>query len=234
MVAVNESCRAENTCFIYAVTMSVFAQVFCDLGEYAFVVTDAEGAPAVTPSYPWAIVTREIEQVLYENPAVIKVGYHHGLDTGEKVTFSHLRGISGIEIGREYVVKVIDQETFALPDVDLSQFKSAIAVQQGYFTKVKNPGVLMFDSYKDTLENPGNFMRSDGAKVDRPDVLHLGFRAVSQYMAATGELPAPGDTVACAKVYEMAKMLDTNGVLSNNETNNKRIVAHWRVDPDHC
>jgi ThiF family len=74
MEALNEKCRAAGACFIYSVTMSVFGCVFCDFGE-TFTVTDKDGEAAASS---------QIESVLFENPAVVKVledQGRHGLGT---------------------------------------------------------------------------------------------------------------------------------------------------------
>jgi ubiquitin-activating enzyme E1 len=93
--AINDKCRESGASFIYALTMSVFGLVFCDFGE-TFVVTDRDGEAAASS---------QIESVLFENPAVVKVledQGRHGLEDGDKVTFARLRGIPMLEEGKEY------------------------------------------------------------------------------------------------------------------------------------
>jgi len=225
LVAVNEACRAAGTCFIYSVTMSVFAQAFCDFGD-SFVVTDKDGEAAATS---------QIEHVLCENPAVVKVledQGRHGLETGDKVTFARLQGVP-LESNKEYTVKVTGPFTFELPDVDLSQAHTDDGAghalnQQGYITQCKQPVTMKFESFATKLDNPGDFMLSDFAKMDRSPLLHLGFRAVTQYLADNGELPAPGDAAAIADIYARVQKLDTdNTVLTEtNQAANQRILAH--------
>ena len=73
-------------------------------------------------------------------------------------------------------------------------------------------------------------MLSDFAKMDRSAVLHLGFRALLQYLAAhNGELPAPGDPAGIAEVYRLAQSLDKDGVLASDgaaAAAHQRILAH--------
>jgi ubiquitin-activating enzyme E1 len=133
-------------------------------------------------------------------------------------------------MGTEYKVKVTGPYTFELVDVDLSSFQLDGSAQQGYITQIKQPVTMQFESLRTKLETPGEMMMSDFAKFDRPPLLHLGFRAVSQYLSETGGLPMPGDADAVAKVYELAtKMDDGDGSVlggSGNPTAPKRILAH--------
>merc|ERR1712125_93407 len=105
----------------------VFGQVFCDFGE-SFVVSDPDGNP---PS------TSQIESVLMENPAVVKVldDSRHGLETNDVVTFARLVGLDGIiEEKVSYPVKVTGPYTFELIGVDLSK-ETPSPNQQGYITQ---------------------------------------------------------------------------------------------------
>ena len=231
VIAVNEACRSVGTCFLYAVTYSVFAMAFADFGTQ-FVVTDKDGEAAATS---------QIEHVLCdEYPPVVKVledAGRHGLETGDKVTFGRLQGVPGLEPDREYEVKVTGPYTFELLGVDLrptvtasssSSSEHAVQNQQGYITQCKQPVTLQFEPFAQKLEQPGEFMLSDFAKMDRSPVLHLGFRALTQYLTTHGELPAPGNVPAMTEVYTLAQQLDRTGILADNNSNaaNRRILAH--------
>jgi ubiquitin-activating enzyme E1 len=130
-------------------------------------------------------------------------------------------------------VRVKGPTIFELPEVDLSQQQEGdghghAVTQQGYITQVKQPVQMHFEPYSKKLQEPGEFMMSDFAKFDRPPVLHLGFQALSTYMAENnGNLPEPGDLVAAQKVVDIAKTLDKDKLLSDG--NNKaaeRILLH--------
>ena len=209
IITLNENCREAGVSFIYSLTMSVFGMAFCDFGD-KFVVSDKDGEAAATS---------QIESVLAENPAVIKVledQGRHGLEDGDKVQFARLRGTPGLESNKEYAIKVTGPFTFELPGVDLSGMPTTGEAQQGYITQIKQPVVMSFDSYATKLENPGEFMLSDFAKFDRPPVLHLGFQAVTAYCEQTGTFPAPGNVTAAQAVLEIAKKLDKDNVLEGN------------------
>ena len=227
IIQLNEKCRQQGACFIYTMTMSVFGMAFCDFGN-SFVVTDKDGEQAATS---------QIESILSENPAVIKVledQGRHGLETGDKITFARLRGVNGyLEENKEYVVNVTGPYTFSLPGVDLSKMSTGTTAQQGYITQIKQTITKHFESYDKKLKEPGEFMLSDFAKFDRPPILHLGFQAVVEYMNQNkGELPTPGDFMAIQQVWDIAQTLDTNKKILTNDNNNsdnkeaKRILTH--------
>ena len=222
IIQLNDKCRQHGACFIYSLTMSVFGMAFCDFGDQ-FVVSDKDGEAAATS---------QIETILAENPAVVKVledQGRHGLETGDKVTFARLRGdvVDGnhLENNTEYSVRVTGPYTFELPDVDLSQMKTTDSQTQGYITQIKQPVTLHFEPYSKKVQEPGEFMLSDFAKFDRPPILHLGFQAVTEYMAKNGgALPAPGDAAAIGQVLEIAKGLDTDKILADDKA--QRILLH--------
>ena len=225
IVQLNEKCRQQGASFIYTMTMSVFGMVFCDFGD-SFVVSDKDGEAAATS---------QIESVLAENPAVIKVledQGRHGLETGDKVTLARLKGLDGfLKEGTEYTVKATGPYTFSLPDVDLSNMPTtASEPQQGYITQIKQPVTMQFEPYAKKVDEPGEYMLSDFAKFDRPPILHLGFQAIVEYMTKNnGALPQPADTAAMQQVWELAKALDTAETkVFNEDTSSKaeRLLKH--------
>lgn len=213
LVAINEQCRAVGASFIYALTMSVFGQVFCDFGA-EFLVFDKDGEPAASS---------QIETVLTdESPPTVKVledQGRHGLETGDKVTFSRLKGVPGLENNVEYLVTVTGPYTFTLDGLDLSQH--TVQHPQGYITQVKQPVKMAFESYKDKLANPGEMMMSDFAKFDRPPLLHAAFQAVAQYQDQHGQLPS--DAASCQQVLELSKKINPDAF---TDFKAERIVLH--------
>lgn len=230
LVKINEACRSvspSQTCFIYSCVHSVFGMAFCDFGDN-FVVSDKDGEAAHVS---------QIENVLHENPAVIKVledQGRHGLEDGDKVTFARLQGVpeGKLESGKEYTVKVTGPYTFELPEVDLSGCPVGDGAghginQQGYITQVKQPVTLHFQSYASKLTEPGEFMLSDFAKFDRPPLLHLAYQALTSYMEAhNNELPTPGDITACGEVVALCKSIDKNGSFDEDADKKERIIMH--------
>jgi ubiquitin-activating enzyme E1 len=216
IVDINEVCRSQGICFVYALTMSVFGHIFVDFGSH-FVITDADGEPPASS---------QIECVIVSDTVVIKVledHGRHGLETGDVVTFSRLLGIptSIIDPTQEYKVKVTGPFTFEIPMNqsalaaigDTTEAGAVQVNQQGYITQVKQPVSIAHSSYKTAISKPdSDFMISDYAKMDHPMILHLGFRALLQYIAEqNGNYPIPGYTETIAKVIQMAQQLDSTG-----------------------
>ena len=238
IMALNEACRNESCVFVYTLACGVFGRVFCDFGSH-FTVTDKDGE---TPQ------TSQIESILFENPAVIKVledQGRHGLETGDVITIGRLQSglpsdCTALQESTHYTVKVTGPYTFELPDVDLSMYvegdgQGHVMTQQGYITQVKQPVVVSHATYQERLDTPGEFMLSDFAKFDRPALLHLFFRALLDYATTThhpnhnGTWPVtPGDRQAIDAVYQLAVKYDKDGLLSQpDNTNNKRLLEHF-------
>jgi ubiquitin-activating enzyme E1 len=232
VIQLNEACREQKVSFIYSLTMSVFGMAFCDFGD-AFVVADKDGEAAATS---------QIESVVHENPAVVKVledHGRHGLEDGDKVSFARLHGVPGLEEGREYAIKTTGPFTFELPEVDLSGISDGDGAghavnQQGYITQIKQPVTLKFESYAEKLEKPGELMMSDFAKFDRPPLLHLAFQAVAAYLDEKGELPMPGDVNTAKEVLALANTLDKEGILKSNFQVAERILMHFASGARAC
>lgn len=210
VVAINEACRASSTAFIYAYGAGAFGKIFCDFGK-AFTISDKDGEnPA----------TSQVETILPTNPAAVKVledQGRHGLETGDKVTFSKVKGLGGLMSGAEagskqYEVKVTGPFTFELVGCDFSA--CAEPATQGYITQVKQAVTMSFRRYEECTSaakpEDGELMMSDFAKFDRPGVLHTCFRALEEYSEKAGgmALPNPGDAAAADAVLAGAKTMD--------------------------
>lgn len=219
LIALDEKCRGSNTCFIYSITCGVFAEIFCDFGE-SFVVKDKDGEQPHQS---------QVEIILCENPAVVKVLEDHGrhnLESGDAVTFSRVKGLDGQHLtdsATAHKVNSTGPYTFELVDCDFSKCSSPAT--QGYITQVKQPTTLSFSSYQQCLEQPGELMLSDFAKFDRPPLLHLGFQALAQYWNDNHNAsPAPGDTAASQSVLDMALSLDRADLLKDNDAAQQIIL----------
>ena len=222
LTAINDKCRAsaQKTCFIYALSTGVFGTIFCDFGD-AFVISDKDGEnPA----------TSQVENILTSNPAVVKVledQGRHGLETGDTVTFSKVKGLDGLlsDSNAKYEVKVTGPYTFELVGVDASGCSEPAT--QGYITQVKTPVTMSFKPYREALTDHGELMMSDFAKFDRPPLLHLAYRALASYAESHNmEYPQPGDMNAAKEVWELAKSMDSDKILENNAAAAERIVLH--------
>jgi ubiquitin-activating enzyme E1 len=212
LIEINDRCRELNCSFIYSLATGVFGQVFCDFGE-SFVVSDKDGNPPASS---------QIESILPENPAVVKVledHGRHGLETGDFVQFARLKNVEGLEENKQYEIKSTGPYTFELLGVDLSQMKSN-PNQQGYITQVKHPCTLHFKPYETALKEVPE-MLSDFAKFDRPALLHVAYQALSVYLDNHGDYPNPGDLAAIQEVLELAKNIDSE--ICNGQD---RIISH--------
>uniref|UniRef100_A0A7S4R5V0 E1 ubiquitin-activating enzyme n=1 Tax=Ditylum brightwellii TaxID=49249 RepID=A0A7S4R5V0_9STRA len=217
--AINEKCREVNASFIYTLSTGLFGKVFCDFGK-DFVVSDKDGEnPA----------SSQVENIIASNPAVVKVledQGRHGLETGDFVTFSRVKGLDGLidEKSRQYEVKVTGPYTFELVGCDFSAASSPAT--QGYITQVKKPVSMSFKTYADALEDPGELMMSDFAKSDRPPILHLAYKALALYSEKNAlQYPQPGDDNAAQQVLDLAKSIDSDNILDGNAAA-ERIILH--------
>ncbi|KAL7540474.1 hypothetical protein ACHAWF_006692, partial [Thalassiosira exigua] len=146
----------------------------------------------------------QVENILCSNPAVVKVledQGRHGLETGDCVALSKVRGLVGLlaDGDAKHKVKVTGPYTFELTGVDASGCSEPAT--QGYITQVKTPVALSFKSYREALESPGELMMSDFAKFDHPPLHHLAYRALAAYTEAHHmEYPTPGDMATAKEV----------------------------------
>ena len=210
VIAMNEKCREIGASFIYSVTAGVFSKVFCDFGP-AFVVSDKDGEQPHQS---------QVETILPDNPATVKVledQGRHGLETGDYVTFSRVKGLDGqFDCSKEYKVISTGPYTFELDGVDLSHISEENSGTQGYITQVKKPVTMSFQTYAEALEKPEDLMMSDFAKFDRPPLLHLCFKALHAYMDKhDGELPNPGNVEEANEVVALCKSLDTENAFND-------------------
>jgi ubiquitin-activating enzyme E1 len=245
---INDYCRTNHICFIYTVTMSVFGQIFVDFGT-SFTISDTDGEPPASSQIESVIVMDEDDKKI---PVIKVLEDHgrHGLETNDIVTFSRLRGIptNMIQNDVEYIVTVTGPYTFKIQPKDTGSSTNNIGPhdtaannsehinQQGYITQVKQPKTISHIAYRDAIATnsitdlPDIFMISDFAKMDHPAILHLGFRAILQYLSSTsspGVYPVPGDTETIGKVLAIAQQLDTTGTvlnLSNTDADNENKV----------
>jgi len=209
VIALNEKCRSIGASFIYSVTTGVFSKVFCDFGS-SFVVSDKDGEQPVQS---------QIETIFGDElPPTVKVledQGRHGLETGDYVSFSRVKGLDGLlsDSSKEYEVKSTGPYTFQILNVDFTS--ATTTASQGYITQVKKPITMSFQTYKDALENPEELMMSDFAKFDRPALLHLAYKALDGFMEKHNlDLPSSGDVSMANEVVEIAKSLDKDGIIN--------------------
>lgn len=173
-----EFCHANNIKFITASTFGLFGQIFCDFGE-DFVVSDLDGEQVL--SCMIANVDKTAEGVVACLDEV-----RHGLNDGDYVTFSEVKGMTELNGCNPIKIKVNGPYTFSIGDTTgNSQYERG-----GVVTQVKMPTTMSFKTLKDSLEEP-EILMTDFAKWDRPGVLHIAFQALDKFVKKTGHLPKP-------------------------------------------
>ena len=70
---------------------------------------------------------------------------------------------------------------------------------------MKETKKLAFKTLAAAMEDPGEFLLSDFAKLDRSAVLHVGFNALDAFAMKSGKLPTPGSDSDAAAVVACAK-----------------------------
>ncbi|KAI1400784.1 hypothetical protein F4819DRAFT_460388 [Hypoxylon fuscum] len=161
--------------FVAANTFGLFGSIFCDFGE-TFECLDATGEAPVS-----GIVAGIDEEGLVSALDETR----HGLEDGDRVTFSEIKGMEGLN-GCERDVTVKGPYTFSIGDVSgLGQYQGG-----GLFQQVKKKKEINFKTISESLRHP-EFVMSDFAKFDRPAQLHVGFEALHAFAQSQGRLPRP-------------------------------------------
>ena len=175
-------------------TFGLFGHVFCDFGD-EFVVFDYNGEE------PLGAMIASISQEEAGLVTCLDEG-RHGLEDGDYVTFSEVKGMDQLNGSEARPVKVVGPYTFTIEDTR----GYGGYISGGNMIQVKQKKTINFKSLRDSLKQP-DFLISDFAKFDRPIQLHLGYQALDRYRADHGELPPPSDAAAAAEILECAKVL---------------------------
>ncbi|KAJ2760191.1 E1 ubiquitin-activating protein, partial [Coemansia sp. BCRC 34490] len=194
----SEYAHKNGICFISTETRGLFGYVFNDFGE-KFVVEDTNG------EQPLSGMVASIEQSP-EGVVTCLDETRHGLEDGQFVTFTEIKGMTELNGCEPRKVTVLGPYTFSIGDTT----SLGTYVSGGLFQQAKIPSQISFASFKDALENP-EFLFSDFAKFDRPAQLHVGFQALHAFSKAnSGKKPRPGNNEDAAEIIRLA-----------NEINNK-------------
>ncbi|KAI7875123.1 ubiquitin-activating emzyme E1 [Lichtheimia hyalospora FSU 10163] len=191
---VSEICHANNIHFISTEVRGLFGRIFNDFGS-KFEVIDATGEEPLTGMV--AAITNDAEGVV-----TCLDETRHGLEDGDFVTFTEVKGMDGLNSSAPRKVKVLGPYTFSIGDTsNLPEYKSG-----GIFAQVKMPKYVDFLSYKEALAKP-DFLISDFAKFDRPMQLHLAFQALQQFVEKNQRYPKPRNEQDAVEVLELTKAL---------------------------
>lgn len=175
---IGEYCHLKNIKFITASTYGLFGQVFCDFGE-EFVVSDTDGEQCL--SCMVAAIDKSEQGIVAGLDET-----RHGLNDGDYVTFSEVKGMTELNGCTPRKIKVLGPYTFSIGDTsNLSEYERG-----GIATQVKMPQTFKYKSIKKALLEP-EILMTDFAKWDRPGVLHIAFQALDKFVSSTGDLPKP-------------------------------------------
>lgn len=193
LVACSEACRAAGAALIAAESRGCFGSVFCDFGD-EWTVADADGEP---------MTSCLVSSVTQTNPALITVvdEQRHGLEVGDVVCLSSCVGMEALN-GLE--LKVVSISSAYAFEVDFDASGASPYVSSGYATPKKMPKTTRHRSALVALDDPGEFLVSDFAKLARPATLHAAFRALRAWRSANdGKLPAtPREVKAVVSTFD--------------------------------
>lgn len=194
---INADCRQHGAAFVKAEIRGVFANVFTDFGN-AFVVNDVDGeepfmgiVAGITPGPTTLVSCVEDERLEFQD--------------GQLVAFTEVKGMPELSGGKPHRIGNCKAHSFEV-DVDSSGFSAYIS--GGIVTQVKESKVLSFQPLADALKEPGEFLLTDFAKLERSPLLHIGFQALDAFTADKGRLPEPGSLADAKSVLEMATQLN--------------------------
>ncbi|KAL8559211.1 E1 ubiquitin-activating protein [Nucella lapillus] len=177
-VCVGEYCHTHNIKFIVAETYGLFGKVFCDFGTN-FVICDPDGEQPIT------CMIADIEKGADSVVATLDET-KHGLEDGDYVTFSEVKGMTELNGCDPIKIKVLGPYTFSIGDTT----KYSGYISGGNVVQVKMPKTVSFKSIKAAMDAP-ELLPSDFAKFERPAQLHIAFKAISDYMKKHNALPKP-------------------------------------------
>ncbi|KAI1444696.1 ubiquitin-activating enzyme E1 1 [Annulohypoxylon stygium] len=189
-LAIGDYCHSKGIYFVVADTFGLFGSIFCDFGT-KFTCLDATGENPING------IVADIDE---EGLVSALDETRHGLEDGDYVTFSEIKGMDGLNSAEPKKVTVKGPYTFSIGDVSgLGQYKGG-----GLFQQVKMPKFIEFRTISAALRDP-EFVISDFAKFDRPHQLHVGFEALHAFAQSQGRLPRPMNDEDAAVVVASVK-----------------------------
>ncbi|KAJ6113529.1 Molybdenum cofactor biosynthesis MoeB [Penicillium sp. IBT 18751x] len=174
-------------------TFGLFGYLFNDFGK-DFVVGDYSGEEPVS-----GIVAGIDEDGLVSALDETR----HGLEDGDYVTFTEVKGMEGLNAGDPRKVTVKGPYTFSIGDVTgLGTYEGG-----GLFTQVKMPKIVDFQPLSEQIKNPEHLI-SDYAKFDRPQQLHIGVQALHKFAETHDrQMPRPHNDSDAQDVLKIATEL---------------------------
>lgn len=210
-----EITHANDIALIIADTRGIFAQVFCDFGP-SFTVVDTNGEPTVSAM---------IADISSDAEAVITCidDTRHGMEDGDYVTFSEVKGMTELNGCEPIKIKVLGPYTFSIGDTrNFSKYERG-----GIASQVKMPKTLNFKPLKESLKTP-EFLCTDFAKFDHPQQLHVAFQALHRYVEKHGRVPKPWNKEDSSEFLLLAKSLSVDGG-NDTEINSQLLETFAKV-----
>jgi len=163
----NDLCRKHNVKYVHAEARGVFTKIFVDFGP-EFVVNDADGET------PTNVHVKEI--TVQDNKVVVLCTEEHNLECGKHIKLVEVEGPSELN-DNEYEVKVINRYAFSInhENTDLPKH-----VKGGLVVGIKKPVVMTFKPMSEAINEP-EFLEYDWAHMERPQILHDAFNALSKF-----------------------------------------------------
>ncbi|KAJ5098199.1 hypothetical protein N7532_005200 [Penicillium argentinense] len=189
-LAIADFCHKNGIYVTITDTFGLFGYIFNDFGKN-FTVGDPTGEDPVN-----GIVADISEDGLVSALDETR----HGLEDGDFVTFTEVKGMDGLNNSAPRKVTVKGPYTFTIGDVsDLGSYQGG-----GLFNQVKMPKFVDFQPLEEQLKNP-EFLISDFAKFDRPQQLHIGIQALHKFAEAHDrQLPRPHHDADAQEVLKIA------------------------------
>lgn len=192
-LAIADFCHKHGIYLTITDTFGLFGYLFNDFGKN-FTVGDTTGEDPVEG------IVADIDD---EGLVSALDETRHGLEDGDYVTFTEVRGMEGLNNSDPRKVTVKGPYTFSIGDVSgLGSYKGG-----GIFRQVKMPRFVDFQSLEEQLKKP-ELMVSDFAKFERPLQLHIGVQALHRFAEVhDGQLPRPHNESDAQEVLEIANGL---------------------------
>jgi ubiquitin-activating enzyme E1 len=191
-LSIAEYCHKNGIYLVITDTFGLFGYIFTDFGGN-FTVGDATGENPVSG------IIADIDE---EGLVSALDETRHGLEDGDFVIFSELRGMEGLNGAAPRKVTVKGPYSFSVGDVSgLGRYQGG-----GLFTQVKMPKFIDYEPLVKQLKEP-ELMISDFAKFDRPQQLHLGIQALHQFQSSKGSLPRPHNDSDAKEVLKITQKI---------------------------
>ncbi|KAL5337729.1 hypothetical protein BJX70DRAFT_368601 [Aspergillus crustosus] len=192
-LAIADFCHKNGIYLTIADTFGLFGYLFNDFGKN-FTVGDSTGEDPVN-----GIVADISEEGLVSALDETR----HGLEDGDFVTFTEIKGLEALNNSAPRKVTVKGPYSFSIGEVsDLGTYQGG-----GLFTQVKMPKFIDFQPLSEQIKKP-EFLISDFAKFDRPQQLHIGVQALHKFAETrSGQFPRPHHESDAQEILKIATEL---------------------------